>query len=166
MGEAATEQRTIHIAIIAEIASAYVSRNHVQVADLPALISSVYVGLIGFGKPTGAEGPTYEKVTPAQIKKSIRHKALISFIDGKSYKTLKRHLTKHGLDIAAYRERYDLPVDYPTTAAAYSETRSVPARSLGLGRKNGPVSSAPRIDVGAPGAPKRRGRTKKAEAVA
>ena len=75
-----------------------------------------------------------ERPTPAQIRKSIRPDGLVSFIDGKSYKTLKRHLTKHGLDPQSYRDRFGLPSDYPTTSANYSAQRSALAKSLGLGQ--------------------------------
>jgi predicted transcriptional regulator len=61
--------------------------------------------------------------------------ALISFIDGKPYKTLKRHLSRNGLTIEQYRERFGLPRDYPSTAASYSAQRSELARSLGLGQQ-------------------------------
>ncbi|WP_238231574.1 MULTISPECIES: MucR family transcriptional regulator [Methylobacterium] len=37
-----------------------------------------------------------DKPTPAQVRKSITPDALVSFVDGKSHKTLKRHLGKHG----------------------------------------------------------------------
>ena len=39
----------------------------------------------------------------AQIRNSIRPDAIVSFIDGRRYKTLKRHLTAHGFDPRAYR---------------------------------------------------------------
>ena len=61
--------------------------------------------------------------------------ALISFIDGKPYKTLKRHLSRNGLTIEQYRERFGLPRDYPSTAASYSAQRSELARALGLGQQ-------------------------------
>lgn len=123
------------IELTAEIVSAYVSNNRVQPADLPALVSSVHAAIGGLGKAVGPAEPSIEKPTPAQIKKSITPDALISFLDGKPYKTLKRHLTKHGLDPASYRERFGLPHDYPLTATRYSEARSSLARTLGLGRK-------------------------------
>ena len=120
------------------IVCAYVSNNHVQTGDLAALIGTVHAalsGLAGGGAPAGtAAEPEVEKPTPAQIRKSITPDALISFIDGQPYKTLKRHLTKHGLDANSYRARYGLPADYPTTSANYSAQRSALAKSLGLGR--------------------------------
>ena len=78
------------------------------------------------------------KPTAAQVRKSITPDALISFIDGKPYKMLKRHLTTHGLTGKAYQERYGLPLNYPMTALSYSAARSALAKKLGLGRKATP----------------------------
>ena len=73
-------------------------------------------------------------VPAVPIKKSITPDALISFIDGKPYKSLKRHLTKQGLTPAEYRQRYGLSKDYPMVAASYSKARSELEKSLGLGQ--------------------------------
>ncbi|WP_414739666.1 MucR family transcriptional regulator [Methylorubrum extorquens] len=45
-----------------------------------------------------AEDADVVKPTPAQIRKSITPVALMSFIDWKPYRTLKRHLSGHGLN--------------------------------------------------------------------
>lgn len=116
----------------AVIVSAYVGNNHVQPADLPALIVSVHAALSGLGKDTTAP-VTIEPKTPAEIRKSITPDALISFLDGKGYKTLKRHLSVHGLTPEGYRAKFGLPQDYPMTAASYSAARSDLAKSIGLG---------------------------------
>ena len=165
----------------ADLVSAFVSNNNVPVAELPALIASVHAALAALGNEAPAEPAGPEKPTAAQVKKSITPDALISFIDGKAYKTLKRHLTGHGLTIEGYRARYGLSSDYPSTSASYSAQRSQLARTLGLGlqrRKAAPktadtaetVSEAtkprgrPRKAVEAPeAAPKARGRKKVAE---
>ena len=109
------------------------------------------------------QGP--EKPTAAQIRKSVTPDALISFIDGKPYKTIKRHLAKHDLTFAEYRARYGLPSDYPSTAATYSAKRSELARALGLGqlqRKAAP--KAAEADETITEATKPRGRPRKAAA--
>ena len=47
-------------------------------------------------------------------RKSLASKDhIISMIDGKPYKTLRRHLSGHGLTPEQYRERYNLKPDYP-----------------------------------------------------
>ncbi|WP_283205824.1 MucR family transcriptional regulator [Methylobacterium cerastii] len=122
-----------------ELVAAYVSNNRVSVTELPGLIGSVHAALNGITSGTGVAGTKapaeeIEKPTAAQIRKSIRPDGLVSFIDGKAYKTLKRHLTKHGLDPHSYRAKFGLPDDYPTTAASYSAARSALAKNIGLGR--------------------------------
>jgi predicted transcriptional regulator len=85
------------------------------------------------------------------------------FIDGTPYKTLKRHLNRHGMTTEEYRVRYGLPRDYPPTAASYSEQRSAPAKSLGLGnqRRSAPPTAAEIVETIAE-APEKRRRTKAA----
>ncbi|TXM67338.1 MucR family transcriptional regulator [Methylobacterium sp. WL12] len=169
------------VEIAADLVAAYVSNNNVPVSELPNVIATVHAALTGLGKEAAAEPASPEKATAAQIKKSITPDALISFIDGKPYKTLKRHVTGNGLTIEAYKARYGLPTDYPTTSANYSAQRSALARSLGLGqqrRKAAPkaadtaetISEAPKPRGRKPkavealeAAPKARGRKKVAE---
>lgn len=119
----------------ADIVAAYVSKNSLPASDLGGLLVQVHTALIGLSSPALEPGEQFEKATPAQIKKSITSDALISFVDGKPYKTLKRHLTTHGLDFETYRQRYGLPADYPTVTANYSSARSALAKSLGLGQQ-------------------------------
>jgi predicted transcriptional regulator len=118
-----------------DIVSSYVSKNPIPVSDLPRLISSVHTALAGLGGQAVSGPAEVEKLTTAQMKKSITHDALISFEDGKPYKTLRRHLTLRGLSPEAYRAKWGLPIDYPMTAQAYSEQRSQLARDLGLGQQ-------------------------------
>ena len=135
MSEAASTSQLDYIERTVDVVAAYVSNNSLPSAELPALIASIHDALNSIGSgPSAPAAETVERPTPAQIRKSIRPDGLVSFIDGKSYKTLKRHLTKHGLDPQTYRERYGLPADYPTTSANYSAQRSALAKRLGLGQ--------------------------------
>jgi len=122
-----------------EIVTAYVSNNSVPASELPALIVGVHgaIAATAGGAPAVAEAPAAEKPSPAQIRKSVSEDGIISFIDGKSYKTLKRHLTTNGLDPRSYRERFGLPLDYPMVAANYAAQRSALAKQIGLGRLGG-----------------------------
>ena len=56
-------------------------------------------------------------------------------IDGKSYKTLRRHLSTHGLTPVQYRDRYKLKADYPMVAQNYSDMQRAMAMKIGLGNK-------------------------------
>jgi predicted transcriptional regulator len=149
------------------IVAAYVANNNVPSAELPALISGVYSALATLGQGSASEAPAAEKPTPAQIRKSIKPDALISFIDGKPYKTLKRHLSTHGLTFREYRERYGLPLDYPSVAASYSAMRSEFARSVGLGQqRRRAAAKATAVAETIVEAPKSRSRKKAAEPTA
>ncbi|UYW32496.1 MucR family transcriptional regulator [Methylorubrum extorquens] len=125
--------------LTATIVAAYVAKNTLPAKALPGLITSVHEALAGLGgtSATPVAEAEIEKPTPAQIRKSITPDALISFIDGKPYKTLKRHLNTHGLNPHGYRQRYGLPADYPMTASGYSARRAEVARATGLGRHGG-----------------------------
>ncbi|WP_373323404.1 MucR family transcriptional regulator [Methylobacterium longum] len=131
-----------YVEITADIVSAYLTNNRVQVSELPSLLAGVHAALAGLDQNAEAPDPTARKLTPAQIRKSITSDALISFIDGKPYKMLKRHLSRHGLTIDHYRERFGLPRDYPSTAPSYSAARSDLARQSGLGLKRHPGEPA------------------------
>ena len=154
----------VYIELTADLVSAYVSNNHLQPAEIATLIADTHAALTGLGNTSAPAAPAADKPTPAQIRKSITPDALISFVDGKRYKTLKRHLSGAGMTIEQYRERYGLPRDYPSTAANYSEQRSALARSLGLGqqRKKGAPKTAEQAETASDG-PKRAGRPRKAK---
>jgi predicted transcriptional regulator len=159
--------------LTADIVAAYVAANRVAAGDLPGLIQSVHGALSGAGAPAAPEPvPGPEKVTAAQARKSITDAGLISFEDGRSYKSMKRHLSGRGLTPAQYREKWGLPSDYPMVAPAYAAQRSEMAKRIGLGQKRSPAGAAPEptpapaVDAppkaeAAPPAPK-RGRPKKA----
>jgi predicted transcriptional regulator len=133
-GETLVEDKATLIELTAEIVANYVANNSTSVSDLPALIRATHDALAGIGSPEAAPVETVTKATPAQIRRSITPDALISFEDGKPYKTLRRHLTVRGLTAEAYREKHGLPRDYPMVAPSYSEQRSSLAKSLGLGQ--------------------------------
>ncbi len=97
-----TDAPANYIELAADIVSAFVGNNSVPATDLPALIGSVHSALQNVGNPASALPA--EKPTPAvPVKKSITPDAIISLIDGKPYKSLKRHLTNQGLSPAEYR---------------------------------------------------------------
>jgi predicted transcriptional regulator len=127
------EKNAAMIGLTADVVAAFVGNNTVAVADLPNLIKTVHGALSGAEAPAPVAVEEVVKPTAGQIRKSITPDALISFLDGRPYKTLKRHLTTHGVTIAEYKARFGLPNDYPTTARAYSEARSAMAKAFGLG---------------------------------
>jgi len=145
MSENDQELTNDFVALAADIVSAYVSKNSVPSGDLAGLLVTVHTALRSLNGPPAAaeEVETFEKPTPAQVRKSLSPDSIISFIDGKPYKTLKRHLGTHGLDPYSYRQRYGLPSDYPMVAPNYAAQRSALAKSIGLGRPGGRVEEEP-----------------------
>lgn len=140
------------LALTAEIVAAHVANNAVHPGEVASLISTVYAALSGLGsspvelvaeKPKGA----------VSVRASIKPGHLVSMIDGKPYKMLRRHVSQHGYTPESYREAFGLAKDYPMVAADYAEQRRALAHKIGLGRKPQPV--------GAPVATK-RGRKPKA----
>jgi len=127
------------VELASDIVSSYVSNNSVPASELPGLIISVHTALTTLSSPEAVAAPAeeaIEKPSSGQVRKSVTPDAIISFIDGRRYKTLKRHLTVHGLTPDTYRAKFGLPSDYPMVSAAYSEVRSGLAKSLGLGNQN------------------------------
>ena len=148
------------LTLTAEIVASYVGANsHVQAAEIPNIIRQVRAAL---SEETGGQQeaqPEQTKATGAQVRKSITPDALISFVDNKPYKTLKRHLSRHGMSMGDYRQRYGLPSDYPSVAPNYSAARSEMAKKLGLGAQRRGQGAA----AGGDKAPAKGGRKKAAE---
>ena len=104
-------------------------------------MSGAVDGLTEKAQPVAAEA---ERPVPAvSVRKSLASKDhIVSMIDGKPYKTLRRHLSTNGLTPDEYRSRYGLAADYPMVAQNYSESRREMAKKTGLGRKPGAKAKA------------------------
>lgn len=123
------------IDLTAEIVSAYVSNNTVAGTELPALINDVYNAL---QRTSGTQvEPEPEPLKPAvPVKKSVMPDYIICLEDGKKFKSLKRHLRTHyDMTPEEYREKWDLPADYPMVAPNYAAARSELAKKMGLGQQ-------------------------------
>jgi predicted transcriptional regulator len=154
--------------------------------EVPIFLSKMHEAVLNLGRGANnaSTGEPVQDFTPATtVRRSLASKdQIISLIDGKPYKTLRRHLSTHGLTPEQYRERYKLKPDYPMVAPTYSEARRSMAQKIGLGRKStarpigtaieaSPVSVsarpertpsvAPSINGATPKAPARRGRQPK-----
>ena len=109
--------------------------------DVPTFLKSMFDAVSSLGTPPATETPAQpaqEHAPAVSVRKSLASKDhILSMIDGKPYKALRRHLASRGLTPDQYRERYNLKADYPMVAEAYSESRRAMAKSIGLGRKAG-----------------------------
>lgn len=122
-----------------ELVSAYVSNSANRLApdEFQALIRETFATLSSLtaGGPAPVEEAEDYTKTKAEIKRSIGATHITSFVDGRSYSSLKRHLTKNGHTAESYRATFGLPSDYPMTHPAYSARRSELAKAIGLGQK-------------------------------
>lgn len=140
-----TDPKTL-LELTADIISAHVSHNVVAVGDLPLAIANVHAALSQLGMPTPAATPEKPKGA-VSARSSIKPDHLTSMIDGKPYKTLRRHISLHGYSPETYRETFNLARDYPMVAPSYAARRSELAKKIGLGRKR---DTAPEADAPAP----------------
>lgn len=115
-----------------DLLSAYFTNNSVPSSELAGLIEQTRSALSGDATSSSGSEPVH---TPAvSIEESLASRDhILSLIDGKPYKSLKRHLANNGLTPAEYRTRYGLAGDYPMVAPTYSEHRRAVAQRMGLG---------------------------------
>ena len=139
--------------------------NRVAAEDVPAFLRTMHATVTELAGGSVAsvdeaeEAPPEQEHTPAvTVRKSLASKDhIISMIDGKPYRALRRHLSAHGLTADEYRRRYKLKADYPMVAESYSAQRREMAKAIGLGRKpRAPAEAAPAAAASRP-----RGRPRK-----
>ncbi|PKP84754.1 MAG: hypothetical protein CVT80_06350 [Alphaproteobacteria bacterium HGW-Alphaproteobacteria-2] len=87
------------VAFAAELVSSYVAANQIPASELPALIRKVHETLseLSGGRPAAAaeeaeSAPPPRSKPAVPVSKSVTPDAIICLEDGKSFKTLKRHL--------------------------------------------------------------------------
>lgn len=124
--------------------------NRVSPEDVPTFLRSIHATLDELSgnadrsdEASGAGAAAVEYTPAVSVRKSLASQDyIISMIDGKPYRTLRRHLSANGLTPEEYRERYNLKADYPMVAPSYSEARRSMAKAIGLGSKGRQARSA------------------------
>ncbi len=130
------------VELAAEIVAAFVSNNPLPKGELPALIHALHSAVERITAGPQSAPPQVEAKTPAvPIRKSITPDFLICLDDGKRFKSLRRHLAGLGLTPEQYREKWNLPSDYPMVAPNYAAQRSALAKKIGLGQGRGKASA-------------------------
>ncbi|MCE4224420.1 MucR family transcriptional regulator [Methylobacterium sp. C25] len=138
MNEAETPVDFVELA--ADIVSAYVSNNPVPPAELPQLLARVHGALlqVASGKAPESAAPAQPQQPAVPIKKSVTNEYIVCLEDGRTFKSLKRHLrAKYNLSPEQYRAKWGLPPDYPMVAPSYAKARSDLAKAIGLGQTRG-----------------------------
>ena len=123
------------IDLTANIVSAYLSNNPTPASEIPNLINQVHSALLRVS--SGRTETAAEPAKPAvSVKKSITPDYLVCLEDGKRFKSLKRHLrTQYNMTPEQYRDKWNLPADYPMVAPNYAKQRSKLAKAIGLGTR-------------------------------
>jgi predicted transcriptional regulator len=121
--------------LTADIVSAYVSNNTVAASEIPDLINQVHRALLRVSG--GVVELSAEPVKPAvSVKRSVTPEYIVCLEDGKKFKSLKRHLrTQYSMTPEQYREKWNLPPEYPMVAPNYAAARSQLAKQMGLGQQ-------------------------------
>jgi predicted transcriptional regulator len=120
------------LAFTAQIATSYVGHHTVPAGELPALLATIHQGLARLSN--GAAAPEARPEPSVPVRRSIMPEYIICLEDGKKLKMLKRHLkTAYNMTPEQYRERWNLPADYPMVAPNYAKQRSKLAKQIGLG---------------------------------
>jgi predicted transcriptional regulator len=123
-------------ALTGQLLCAYLANNTVAPEELAGLIRSTRVALTAEEAAPATIGQPETFAPAVSVRKSFSSpEHIISLIDAKPYKTLKRHLASHGLTPESYRERYNLASSYPMVAPAYAAHRRGIAQKIGLGRR-------------------------------
>ena len=123
------------VGLTADIVAAYVSKNTVSTLEVASLIGDVHEALTkAASRRRDADLGDLKPAVP--VKKSITPDYLVCLEDGMKFKSLKRHLrTRYNLSPEQYREKWDLPHDYPMVAPNYAQARSLLAKEMGLGQR-------------------------------
>ena len=136
MNETEANDTIDDIDLTADIVAAYVSNNPVPPSEVAPLLGRVHAALTAIGTGAAAAPLPVEAQPPAvPIKKSITAEYLVCLEDGRTFKSLKRHLrAKYDMTPEQYRAKWGLPADYPMVAPNYAKARSELAKAIGLGQ--------------------------------
>lgn len=147
MSENTSEMNTVELATELTIAWLGNPNTRISADEVPAFLNKMYESVASLASnldATSARADELAEYVPAvSVRKSLSNPDhIISMIDGKKYKTLRRHLSTHGMTPAEYRVRYGLKPDYPMVSLNYSESRRAMAVKIGLGRQSGKTKPA------------------------
>jgi len=122
------------MAMVTEIVAAYVSNNKMESSDLPGFINLVQLSLLSLCESTSRLRSSSEPAVP--FEESVKPDYIVCLEDGRRLKMLKRHLkTAYNMTPDQYRERWNLPANYPMVAPNYAKFRSSIAKNIGLGNR-------------------------------
>lgn len=128
------------VELAAELTIAWLQNagSDVTAEDVPAFLQRVHRSLTHLIHRPGdldeadAKAPRNKPGAVSARKSLADPSVIISMIDGRPYKSLKRHIAKHGFTPDEYRRHFNLPLDYPMVSRAYSSRRRELAQAHGF----------------------------------
>ena len=119
-----------------QLLGAYVSHHAVSVEELPAIITKIYNILSDIARNLHSFKNKPSRSPAVPIEESVTDEHIICLEDGRKLQILKRHLgTVYKMSLEEYKDRWNLPLDYPTVSPSYARRRSQIAKTAGFGIK-------------------------------
>lgn len=111
---------------LTQILCAYIEKNNMNKEELIDFIPVLHDALLKINNKEEIQD---------KISTTITDDYLICLEDGQKVKMLGKYIkSKFGMTVQAYKQKWNLPADYPMTAPSYSAKRSSIAKSMGFGK--------------------------------
>lgn len=127
-----------------ELVKAQASVRIMSEDEMTAMIASLAEKIKKISTPEDQEDArTLVDVSALDAKKSIRERSITCLECGKTFKVIsKRHLALHGLDAAAYREKWNLKKGTPLACKELLRTRRQKMNDMRLWEKRAAARAA------------------------
>lgn len=124
------------LGLTTEVVSSRIVNSDLSSEDISKMIKKIYATMQEITNTETVNTPTAQ--TPyVPVQESIKPDYIICLEDGRKMKMLRRHLkTAYNMSPEEYREKWNLPPDYPMTAPNYAKRRSALAKKIGLGKSS------------------------------
>lgn len=130
-----TNETNNMLAHVSNVVAAYVKAHKVDLEDISHAITRIYQAFKTIENNSFSLNNMTAKAPAVPIEESVFDDYIICLEDGKQLQMLKRHLsTMYGMTLEQYKERWNLPHDYPVVSPSYARRRSAIAKSSGLGK--------------------------------
>ena len=117
------------------IAAAYVATQKTPIEDISQVVSRIFQSLSEISLSPVGTASRAPSAPAVPIEESVQDEYIVCLEDGKQLQMLKRHLsTVYGMTLQQYKDRWDLPHDYPVVSPSYARRRSAIAKNTGLGK--------------------------------
>lgn len=118
----------------ARLAASYINKNTVTLDEIPTLLNQMCQTVADANRNSYYMGRSMSTTPAVPVEESVKDDYIICLEDGKQLHMLKRHLkTMYNMTINQYKERWNLPADYPVVSPSYARRRSHIAKTTGLG---------------------------------